>query len=211
MMFITRTTTSYYNFLSQLSASVVQPKWRQDQFDRIDTNHDGVIQRSEWDEAMQVWPQVQSVLVGSRCLDIGLLESWLRWFAYFKCLVEVTVCWRHVCWCLVRCLSPDDFWINDIWKHFKHTWQLNSQKVSIPSPPCPHWKQLEMDDFQRLQFSTNLVLKFFFGCQRQLQNCASGPSGDSPLSCSGDFFPIRNPMIRTPTYPPVANDVNAGR
>jgi len=28
-----------------------------DQFDRIDTNHDGVIQRSEWDEAMQVWPQ----------------------------------------------------------------------------------------------------------------------------------------------------------
>ena len=25
----------------------------QDQFDRIDTNHDGVLQRSEWDEAMQ--------------------------------------------------------------------------------------------------------------------------------------------------------------
>ena len=62
MMFITR---HHHQFISS------SPNFPQDQFDRIDTNHDGVIQRSEWDEAMQVWPQVQSILVGSRCLDMG--------------------------------------------------------------------------------------------------------------------------------------------
>ena len=42
-----------YKTLDYFFFKYMEPIFCQDQFDRIDTNHDGVLSRAEWNEAMQ--------------------------------------------------------------------------------------------------------------------------------------------------------------